>query len=219
MTTVWRAIQFQTMEPIPPNDGLSEDSRAAYLPVTAAFRGTLVRPSPLHIIINVNGNEHRPQHPVAANLLYTSISPVSVSGTVDDPNATVRINGVNAPVTTGRFLANVPLVEGLNTLTAVAPHGGVCDTLRRSRSHCDTTPPHLTIDSPVANSTTTASFDHRYRTETTSSLAQSPGMQLHSPSLDVSAVDCANDDVVCVPVTVIEEAVVVEFATGESIVK
>ncbi len=54
-----------------------------------------------------------------------------VTGTIDDPSATVAVNGVPAAIAAGTFTASVPLTNGLNTLTATAtdPAG---NTARRS---------------------------------------------------------------------------------------
>jgi hypothetical protein len=125
--------------------------------VAAGFKGALLRTLSAPIIINVTGTGVGIVILSPANLTYTNTSPVSVSGSVDDPNATVKINGVNAPVTAGKFLATVPLVEGVNTLSAVATNTGGTVTTASVQVTLDTTPPHITIDSPANNSTTTAS--------------------------------------------------------------
>ncbi|MCP4471178.1 MAG: hypothetical protein GY815_10910, partial [Gammaproteobacteria bacterium] len=53
--------------------------------------------------------------------LVTSSTTVDVSGSVDDDTATVSVNGVPATVVGGAYSATgVPLVEGSNTLTALA---------------------------------------------------------------------------------------------------
>ena len=67
---------------------------------------------------------------------------VTVSGLVDDPTATVEINGTPAPVTAGVFsLTDVALQEGDNVLTAVAtdPAGNVGTA--SITVNLDTTPP------------------------------------------------------------------------------
>ena len=83
-----------------------------------------------------------------ANLAFFNISPITVRGTVSDPNATVRVNGVSAVVSGGMFTATVPVVEGNNTLSAVARSvagkigtGSVQVTL-------DTTPPRIAVNTP-----------------------------------------------------------------------
>ena len=50
-------------------------------------------------------------------------SPVTVSGTVSDAEATVTVNGIEAEVADGSFSAQVGLTEGENTITAVAVVG------------------------------------------------------------------------------------------------
>jgi glucodextranase-like protein len=84
-----------------------------------------------------------------ANLSFTSISPVTVRGTVDDPNATVAINGISAPLNAGSFATLVPLTEGINTLTAVATSAAGNSGTASVSVTLDTTPPHVTIDSPA----------------------------------------------------------------------
>ena len=54
--------------------------------------------------------------PTAPSLLNTS--PITVTGTINDPTATVTVNGVLATVNTGIFSVQVPLTPGTNTLTA-----------------------------------------------------------------------------------------------------
>jgi hypothetical protein len=49
-----------------------------------------------------------------------SSSPVTVTGTIDDSSATVTVNDVPATVANGFFTASVPLVNGVNTITALA---------------------------------------------------------------------------------------------------
>lgn len=55
-----------------------------------------------------------------ANLTAVAASTVTVSGTIDDPNATVVVNGITTSITAGRFSATVLLQEGANTISAVA---------------------------------------------------------------------------------------------------
>ena len=46
-----------------------------------------------------------------ANLSYFHISPTTVTGTVDDPTATVTVNAIAAAVVNSRFSAVVPLTH------------------------------------------------------------------------------------------------------------
>jgi len=90
-----------------------------------------------------------------ANLTITNITPVTVSGTISDPTATVTINGIAALQGNGGFSIPVPLVEGLNILTAVATNSSSVVSTATTQVTLDTTPPHLTIDSPADGTATT----------------------------------------------------------------
>lgn len=90
-----------------------------------------------------------------ANLSFGNISPITVRGTADDPNATVTINGAAAGSSGGTFSLSVPLVEGSNTLTAVATNAGGNQGSASIVVTLDTTPPHVTIDHPAGGSSTT----------------------------------------------------------------
>ena len=124
--------------------------------VSVGFQGSLVRSFSSPLVVNVSGTAVGINILTPANLAYVNTSPINVTGTVGDPNAKVAINGTNAPVTGGKFLATIPLVEGLNTLTAVATNTGGTKTTATVQVILDTTPPHLTIDSPQPSTTTTA---------------------------------------------------------------
>ena len=124
--------------------------------VSAGFQGSLTRAFSSQILVSVTGSSVALNILSPANLLYTSTSPVIVSGTVGDSSAAVKINGINAPVTGGQFQASVPLAEGLNTLTAVATNTGGAVSTASVQATLDTTPPHITIDSPQAAGMTTA---------------------------------------------------------------
>lgn len=55
------------------------------------------------------------------NLSLFSASPITVTGTVDDPTATITVNGVAAVVTAGTFTATgIPLQAGTNTIVVTA---------------------------------------------------------------------------------------------------
>ena len=124
--------------------------------VSAGFQGSLTRAFSSQLLVSVTGSSVALNILSPANLLYTSTSPVIVSGTVGDSSAAVKINGINAPVTGGQFQASVPLAEGLNTLTAVATNTGGAVSTASVQATLDTTPPHITIDSPQASGMTTA---------------------------------------------------------------
>src|SRR5207247_234517 len=88
---------------------------------------------------------------------YLNISPTTVSGVVDDPNAVVTVNSIPAPTANGAFSVVLPLAEGPNVITATAttPEGAVGTASLTAT--LDTTPPHVTITSPPDQFVTTDS--------------------------------------------------------------
>lgn len=90
-----------------------------------------------------------------ANLSYLNISPTTVSGTVDDPTATVTVNSVQAAVVNGSFSLALPLAEGPNVVTASAAAGTGAVGTSSIEVTLDTTPPHVTITSPPNQFVTT----------------------------------------------------------------
>jgi PKD repeat protein len=91
-----------------------------------------------------------------ANLGVTNLTPVTINGTVSDPNATVKVDGVSVPQSGGAFSSAVPLVEGLNVLTAVATNAAGISSTATIEVTLDTTPPHVAINSPANGSVFTA---------------------------------------------------------------
>ena len=89
------------------------------------------------------------------NLSITNLTPVTVNGTVSDPAANVTINGIPVAQSSGSFSIPVPLVEGVNILTAVATNAGGVASTATVQVTLDTTPPHITIDSPADGTVTT----------------------------------------------------------------
>jgi hypothetical protein len=126
------------------------------LRVSAGFKGSLLRAFSAPMTINVAGTSIGINILSPANLLYTNLTPVTVTGAVGDPAAQVQVNGINAPVSSGQFAIPVPLVEGLNTLTAVATNSNGSITTATVQVTLDTTPPHVTITSPADATMTTA---------------------------------------------------------------
>src|SRR2546427_4904015 len=57
------------------------------------------------------------------NLSVVTGSPVTVEGTVDDPNATLTVNGVAVANDNGSYTADVALAEGSNTVTVIGQNG------------------------------------------------------------------------------------------------
>ncbi|HEY0139713.1 MAG TPA: SpaA isopeptide-forming pilin-related protein [Thermoanaerobaculia bacterium] len=84
-----------------------------------------------------------------ANHTFVNISPVTVRGTVSDPGAVVKINGVTATASNGTFIATVPLVEGNNTLSAVGSATSGKIGMANVQVTLDTTPPRVAITSPA----------------------------------------------------------------------
>lgn len=126
------------------------------LRVSAAFRGSIVRANSSVLTVNVTGTTATGITILSpANQSYLSTSPINVSGSVGDPGATVTVNGIPAPVTAGTFQLTVPLVEGTNTLTAVANNSGGTTSTSSVQVTLDTTPPRVTIESPASNLVTT----------------------------------------------------------------
>ncbi len=83
---------------------------------------------------------------------FVNHTPITVSGTVNDPRARIVVNGISAYAERGAFSAKVNLVEGSNTITAVAT-----DVFGNSGSDSvvvvvDTKPPVIEITSPTAAS-------------------------------------------------------------------
>jgi hypothetical protein len=88
-----------------------------------------------------------------ANLSYTNITPTTVTGTIDDPAATVSVNAVPAAVVNGGFSVALPLAEGPNLITASGAGASATGTASMTVT-LDTTPPHVTVTSPPDQFTT-----------------------------------------------------------------
>ncbi len=91
-----------------------------------------------------------------ANLNYLNITPTTVTGTVDDPKATVTVNSVQAAVVNGSFSVALPLAEGPNVITASATSAAGATGTASTQVTLDTTPPHVTITSPPDGFVTTS---------------------------------------------------------------
>jgi hypothetical protein len=88
------------------------------------------------------------------HLSYLNISPTTITGTIDDPAATLTINTIDVPVTNGSFSMPLPIAEGPNIITASAKAGNAIGTASIEVT-LDTTPPLVTVTSPVDAFTTT----------------------------------------------------------------
>lgn len=76
-------------------------------------------------------------------------SPITVTGTVDDPDAIVTVNGVKVTVENGAFTAKgITLKEGGNTITATAIDSSNNVGFAHVTLYLDSTPPIVVINSP-----------------------------------------------------------------------
>ena len=90
-----------------------------------------------------------------APLSYLNLSPTTVTGTVDDPTATITINSIQAAVANGQFSAQVPLAEGPNIVTATATSAAGAVGNTSIEVTLDTTPPRVNINTPADKFVTT----------------------------------------------------------------
>ncbi len=74
---------------------------------------------------------------------------ITVTGTVDDPQAVVTVNGTAATVSGGNFSASVTLTEGNNTITATATDPAGNSASASVTVSLDTVPPVITISFPA----------------------------------------------------------------------
>ncbi|MGH9719434.1 MAG: malectin domain-containing carbohydrate-binding protein [Bryobacteraceae bacterium] len=87
-----------------------------------------------------------------------STSAISVVGTINDPTATVVVNGLSATNSGGTFTAgNVPLKEGSNLITATATNTQGYASSATVSVVSDTVPPIVVIDTPTNNAMVTSS--------------------------------------------------------------
>ena len=84
-----------------------------------------------------------------SNLSTFNTSTVSITGTVDDPLAILKVNGVDATITGGTYTADITLGEGTRFITAVAQDPlGNTGTANISVT-IDTTPPRVILGTPT----------------------------------------------------------------------
>jgi hypothetical protein len=126
------------------------------LRVSAAFQGRVMRVLSAPFTLTIAGTPSTVSITTPANLDYRNVSPIVVTGTVGDAGAQVRINGVDAVVTGTSYTAQVPILEGTNTLTAVATNTNETVTTASVQVTLDTTPPKISINVPDAEATTSA---------------------------------------------------------------
>ena len=126
------------------------------LRVSAAFQGRILRVLSAPFAVTVAGTASTISITSPPNLDFRNVSPIVVNGTLGDPAAQVMVNGVAATVTGNGYTAQVPILEGTNTLTAVATNSNGTVTTASVQVTLDTTPPKLAINAPDAGATTTA---------------------------------------------------------------
>ncbi len=113
---------------------------------TTSTKHTLIYATPIKVQITA-----------PTSLQLFSANPLTVAGTVDNPNAVITVANATATLSNGTFTATgVTLREGKNLVTASAttPDGGVgSDSVT---VYLDTTPPVVHIDSPADGAVVTA---------------------------------------------------------------
>lgn len=124
------------------------------LRVSAAFAGRLTRVLSAPMTVQVTGTSTALSITMPGNLEFLNVTPTRVTGTIGDPAAQVVINGVEATVASGTFTALVPVLEGTNTVTAVATNANGSTTTASVQVTLDTTPPRITINTPDADFST-----------------------------------------------------------------
>ena len=86
---------------------------------------------------------------VAMSSAWAGTRTITVTGTIDDPTATVTVNGTTATIAGGTFSASVTLNESSNTLTATATDPAGNTALASVTVTLDTVPPIITISAPT----------------------------------------------------------------------
>jgi hypothetical protein len=126
------------------------------LRVSAAFQGRLTRVLSAPMTLSVAGAASTITITTPTNLDYRNTTPILVNGVLGSAGAAVRINGVEASVSGTTWTAQVPILEGTNTLTAVATYPAGTVSTASVQVTLDTTPPRLSITTPNDGATTTA---------------------------------------------------------------
>ena len=87
---------------------------------------------------------------------YLNTPVITLTGSVGDAAAQVRINGIATPLSDKSFAAAVPLNEGPNTITAVSTNSNGSTSTSSVLITLDTTAPKIEIYSPGAGASTGA---------------------------------------------------------------
>jgi len=80
-------------------------------------------------------------------LITVGSSPITISGTIDSPDARLVVNGVDVQHTGGQFEVDVSLEEGLNNIVARGIDASNHEGLATITVSLDKTPPHVTVQS------------------------------------------------------------------------
>ena len=83
-------------------------------------------------------------------------TPLAIEGTINDASAQLTVNGGAVSHSGGRFAANVALVEGHNAIVARAVNDRNQEATATIAVSLDTTPPYVTIDSPMPGAVLTS---------------------------------------------------------------
>ena len=124
---------------------------------TVADKAGNTTTTPLSLIFGSTVTAPRVTITSPTDLSYTTISPTTITGTVDDVSATVAVNSIPVAVANGAFTLALPVAEGPNTITAVATSGNGTTGTASVNITLDTTPPHVTVTSPPDGFVTTDS--------------------------------------------------------------
>ena len=81
--------------------------------------------------------------------VFATARTVTVTGTIDDAQATVTVNGARATLSNGNFSANITLNEGHNTITATATDLAGNAASASIDVSLDTVPPVIQISFPT----------------------------------------------------------------------
>ena len=92
---------------------------------------------------------------IPAEGAYLLATTTQVTGQVADPAAVITVNGIVATNSGGNFSATIPLVEGLNTVTAISRSAGGALSSTTIHVTLDLTPPQITVLSPRNSDETT----------------------------------------------------------------
>ena len=87
-----------------------------------------------------------------ATLITVGSSPLAIQGTVNEPSATLTVNGVEVEHNNGDFITSVALDQGHNTVLVRLVDANGFEVTDSISVVLDTTPPEITIQSPIDGS-------------------------------------------------------------------